>query len=788
MIWKVPNRRSFLITAPLAVWWVLLAVLAWKWSAGHLPAAIGAFTGILRVTPPPVARLGAHWTGVALQAAGLVLVLFALAGIGRTATEWVIRPALSRAETFAMHGLAGTGIFCTAVFALGLAGLLVPGILRAGWGAALLAALFRRPVRPEWPGEWLKRGGNAVLAAPVAILFAILAALSLAPEVTEDALVYHLGAPAHFLSIHKIAAAPHLKFMWPLLTENLLASFAGFLEPSVYRWTGLLLLSLLLAGWTSRRWGPAAAALALFSLLSSPVNSTLATVVKPDLFASAYVLLALIVWTEKKAGPSALLCGLALGFAYCTKQTAAVAAAGILAWHLLRPTAFPRRSAAQAGLGFIAGVLPFMARGWLMAGNPVYPFWFGGLGWSDTAVALMRKGWPPADLDPGNPAGIAASVGRLLSAEGGLALAGLPLLAFYRIEMPGARLAVWAAGTMAALVWLFHAPYSRFFMPVLPVLYALGAAGLGQGLTGGRLRRAAVAALTICIVVPGFIRAIALADSAGPARKHALPASLGLETTERFLEENLTGYLGAVRTVAKSGCGTGAHRLLLVGDARGAIFSASRITLSQDVPDFSLALRIAREARNAEGIRKRFRQAGITAIALNYVNSARLGILYATLGIYWTDAELGRYREYFSRYAEQAGPAEPYDFRNGGWAIFRLRATPAPKPAEFTFLPGTEGLGMRMPGENNVTAILRLRRHIRIAPRVAVFHCRLGGLLAQEKRWKEALAELNAGLAGEYPDAEPYGWRGVTLAALGRKTEALRNFRRAASLMPEDQR
>jgi hypothetical protein len=802
MIWKMPNRRSILIVILLATWWALITLLAWKWSAGLYRIALESFTCVASFPLPPASRFAAHWAKVAAGATALAFILFSLAGSGRAALGFIRAPRLSASEEFSMQGLAGTGLFCTAVFALGLAGLLFPMVMLGAWGAALAIAAFRRPARPAWPA-----GGTS--GAVVVLLLVVLATFSLAPEATEDALVYHLGAPAHFLSIHKIADAPHLKFRWPLLTENLSASFAGVLGPAVYRWTGFALLSILLFGWIRRIWGETAALIGLFCLLASPGQATLATLVKPDVFASAFVLLAVILWTERSTPATAFLCGTALGFAYCTKQTTVAAGAGMVLWHLFRPEPVRWK---HAIVGFAVAVLSFLARSWLATRNPIYPFWFGGLGWSALSPALYWYGWPPADLLPGNPALTATSLGRFLTAEAPLALFGIAVLVASRQPNSASgrhvfRLLTWTAGSVVVLVWVFKAPYSRFFIPFLPVLFALGAAGVAR--LAASHRRLAMG-LAACILVPGFIRVIALANLSGPVPKLTLPASLGVENPEDYLARTLTGYQRAVVLARSTLAGPG--RLLVVGDARGALFSPDHVTVSQDIPDFSLILAVARESRDGEEIRRRFRQLGITTVALNYVNSLRLGRLYAALGAQWKDAELARYYGYFSRYGEQAGPADAYDLNNGGWVFFRIRKTPkttgvakgnagraAPAPgagrpahamlatiAMFTFLPGTEGLSSEWKGENAWSHLARLNRLARIAPGVADYRCRLGVALDQAGDYQNALIHLKAGLSAEFPEAAPYGALGLILKSRGQAREAREAFRRAAALEPEN--
>ena len=164
----------------------------------------------------------------------------------------------------------------------------------------------------------------------------------------------------------------------------------------------------------------------------------------------------------------------------------------------------------------------------------------------------------------------------------------------------------------------------------------------------------------------------------------------------------------------------------MVSDGRGALFSPFRVTISQDWPDFSLVLSIARETRDPEGIRKRFKQLNIALVGLNYYSSARLGILYDQLGVYWTPDELKRWYTFFSRHFEQVGNPGSWNYENGGFVFFRVREKPSRSPVSLTYLPGTEGLVWARPGETPERLRARIRQTVAIAPTVEFFRVHLG--------------------------------------------------------------
>jgi hypothetical protein len=725
----MPGKR-FLPVVLIGTWWILLVVLAWQSGAGLYRPAYDSFACLADFALPPAGILARHYLLMLAAALGFVLAFMALSGAGRAALDWLKPPILSRVENAAVGALAGFGLFCTAIFALGLSGLLLTPVMIAAWAVILLIAISPRPAWPSLSAPARVEATNGPIAAVAVIMLAVLAAFSLAPETTVDALVYHLGAPAYFGSIHRIADAPQLEFRWPLLTEIMLCSVPGVIGPWVYRAGGMMLLVLLMFGWIRRRWGETAALLGTLFLLSSPGNATLATVVKPDLYASAYVLLAIVIMDRAPAvrglsGTAAALCGASLGWAFAAKETTVAVVAGFIAWDLARSRSISLRRVLLGAAGFGAVAAPFLVRSWLSCGNPVYPFLFGGLGWSETSSLLAMKGYPSPDIIPGDPAATAATLARFLAAEALPALFGLALLFYYRSGRRPAGYeagpAIWAAAFVAAQVWIFRAPYMRFILPVLPVLYALGAAGLARLMVPGR--RIFGLALAGCLLLPGFVRVIALANLSGPEPKLVLPASIGLELPNDFRHRDLTGYWRAVVRARTLNAGPG--RLLLVGDARGALFSPDRVTLTQDIPDFSLVLAAARESWDADGIRKRFRQYGISAVGLNYLASSQFGMYYTGLGKYWQDGELRRYYAFFSRFAEQVGKSDRYDIPNGGFTFFRIRKRASSSAGTFDYLPGTEGLAWNRPGESPAEFADRMKNVVAIAPTIYFFRYHL---------------------------------------------------------------
>jgi tetratricopeptide (TPR) repeat protein len=277
----------------------------------------------------------------------------------------------------------------------------------------------------------------------------------------------------------------------------------------------------------------------------------------------------------------------------------------------------------------------------------------------------------------------------------------------------------------------------------------------------------------------GLIHAVEQADFAS----RAAPAGLGLEPRTSYLARRLTTCFSASGRLRLTE--PNSARALLIGDARGALFNGPRPVLSQDISDFPLPLKLAREAHDPGEIAKRLKQLGIRLVVLNYVTSEFAG--QQTMPDFaFRPRELARYAGFWERWAEPILPHDPYDLANGGFAFYRIRTVPgAPSPrTRYPFLPGTEALAARMPDEDRPAQIRRLYAIIQFVPRVAHFETRLGALVLEEGGYREAERLLRHGLQCGFEDAGTWGCLGLALKGQHRFAEAAAAFARASQLSP----
>ncbi len=460
--------------------------------------------------------------------------------LGRLAGGLLRRPDWSVPEW------AGLGFILLGGLGLGLAS---AGLARAEnlrLGAAALGALGAAGLlgrRPFKIGRPRVRPGIGLAAG---LAFGLpLGAIAAAPPFEWDALVYHLAVPKVMLETGRypdLPGAPHFYFPKPAET--------------VYGWAFALggeraprVLALAVAGLVL--WGTARLAARLGA--SGPLTFGLLAAVPSalELAPWAYTDYWLGLWLVLAAG--ALVAGdrvgfgLWLGAALATKLTAA---GFVLVLGLLHPPAIPL---ALPIAGLVA--FPWYLDTWVRTGNPVYPFLFGGAGWTPERAAwwgtgpdlprLLRLAAAPLELSTLATAGTASYDFTL----GPVWLATLPALITRRGSPPAGvgTLGRFVAGGFAYWVGLglFSANLmqGRFLLPLLPVAAVLWARAIGLSEFRFFLRGAVgvVAAVNLISLWAGVV--------SGP-----LPAGgLGLSPTAEFYDRVLGSYYRAVLAASAPG-------------------------------------------------------------------------------------------------------------------------------------------------------------------------------------------------------------------------------------------
>ncbi len=620
-----PKRRKLLLRLGHGGLWLIAAsaLLAARltWPPRH-PDAIG-----------PVA-----WRDLALTL-GLFVLAMALA---HSAGSVVLRRLQLEGTTALERALfslgLGIGILGYSVTALALLGQLRTtglAVLLAAMAAALgrqlsslaqgVARVLRRLPR-AWAAAPTIGRAFLVLAIPIGLLALVQA---LAPPWDYDGLMYHLAGPQRFLHAGRLYPDTDNWYINGPFTLEMVFSlgmaFGDDVFPRLIHYaTGVMLVAATYAAgrrWLGERGGWIAAAV----LLSVPTLPIWASFAYIDLGWSLYEFLALfavLLWVEHQQRRWLVLGGLLLGLALGSKYLALMGSVLLLGLIGLRAL---QQGARQTLIALLAFGLPALAVGgpwylknliWL--GNPVYPFFFGGPGWSPERLALYSAylnsfgtGQTPADflLIPWNAYAQHARFGTTMnridipSPLFPLVLAA-PFLRKGRITsallwLSLARMVFWAIGSQQL----------RFLLPVYPALSIATADVIGRLLpaapTHRRLWHVFLPALALgCVTLTLFYQIVALGTY------QPLGYLAGRENRSSFLARTVGDY-AASRFIADRL--PASSRVLLLGDGRGYYCGVKCLP---DSDHFRWSAEISGLESN-EALASWFHQQGITHIVLS---------------------------------------------------------------------------------------------------------------------------------------------------------------------------
>jgi 4-amino-4-deoxy-L-arabinose transferase-like glycosyltransferase len=306
-----------------------------------------------------------------------------------------------------MHVALGLGLTAVGLLATGLAGVWHVWLLAAAMGMlslilysdlqAILVELCRLALStrrwivaqaPQSAGRRLDR----VLWILAGVTVALVATQALTPVTDWDGQVYHITALKHYLQAGRLVAFPgDAQLNYPALGEML------FLVPYMLgAESGVKLLSLagaLMTAWSVYAWGrswlgPPLATLATVLFLGIPAVGVLATWAYTDLVMTFFITTGLFAIVSGRSWLELLQAGLIAGCGVAVKYTGwafvpgLVLAAAVSGRHQRadeRPARLRRAGLVITGIGI--ALLPWYIKNWLLLGNPVYPFFFGGAAW-----------------------------------------------------------------------------------------------------------------------------------------------------------------------------------------------------------------------------------------------------------------------------------------------------------------------------------------------------------------------------------------------------------------------
>jgi hypothetical protein len=342
-----------------------------------------------------------------------VSALFAIAGgIGRKlnavlnsrlALDFTL---LSRAECFALAGVFGLILIAVAALALGMIGLfrniffwiplIIFGVLLRheirAWlddGRALVAA-----ARPQTRWGW-------ILAAFSVMLLVLALLHTLAPPYAWDGMTYHLVGPRQYLADGRMTPQPENFYLgFPKSVEMLFSvaiSLFGRDSAAAPIHFGFGILSLLAVGGLARRYaehGIEAAWFAVTLLIGSFSIWLIMGWPYVDLGVLALSALAFSlvnVWRETKDSRWLIPLGLVCGFAVGVKYTGGLLAIPLALYIAVYQPRQLVRNGLFFGLAALVAFLPWMIRGTLHYGNPIFPYLFNGLNWDAERGFLFNQ-------------------------------------------------------------------------------------------------------------------------------------------------------------------------------------------------------------------------------------------------------------------------------------------------------------------------------------------------------------------------------------------------------------
>ena len=564
---SVPRPRPTLrwsITVAALIAWLFAVIVAYY--VVHKPFDLPQVIAMAQV-----ALDLALWAGLLAIAAGLGL---------RLLDPW---PELRPAERAVFGVGLGLALVGYGVMGLGLAGILRP-LLLGVLGASILVwmALRPQPVTLVWrqsrhqlptPDTRFER----LLAAFVLFCLALAFVWSLAPPYAFDAAVYHLRQPQLYLTHHSLFVPVDSAYVgFPGLMQMLFAltmALGGDSAPQLIHFT-FLPLTILAASALGRRlwdieltWPVAAILTAVPTLL---LVSAWPYVDVAVIFYTLLLFSALAIWLSDAHDRWLLMAAIMCGIIIETKYTALWYPLACLPLVLLRlrsdgwrPTL---RRLAWFGLIIALVAAPWYVRNWLLTGNPVYPYLWGGVGWdpiraawwdrSGTGLAahpwrLVIAPWEMTVYGVEGKEGYSATLGPLV-------LALLPgLIALWpglspRARRPlawmglfgGALYVAWLWGVARSLLLM----QSRLLFPVLPLLALVAAFVLYRIEAMDRpaisVSWVAKAAVTLILVLNAFVLGTRF------VRDSPLAPVLGVEPRVDYVARHMgTAYTAAIQQI-----------------------------------------------------------------------------------------------------------------------------------------------------------------------------------------------------------------------------------------------
>lgn len=461
----------------------------------------------------------------------------------------LLKVPVKKDETVVFGTALGLVALAYAVLFLGLCGILFPPMLWALLAglAVLAAADFRANVRAlgsgfsEWKIPATLPNLTMFLLSAVPVLSALLG--TLAPEIANDSLCYHLHLPKLFLKHRQVGMMPYeVNSLFPFLMEMLYTLGLGTGGVTLAKFfhfsTGLLAAGAVLM--YLRRYVKVEVAWfsALLFLTTPGIANQLDTTYVDAAFTcfSLLVLIPVLHWTETRGRGWIVLAGIFAGAVLSVKYLGLIPVlilCSMIAWTSFKDNR-DLKGALKAVLFFLGPAFAVSAywyvRSWIELGNPVYPYFYqifksgdpamtyDDIGVKKTLLNFLAIPWT-ITMHPEKFEGFGVQFGPAY-------LAFLPAILFNLKKIPCWR-RLCGFCFFYLLIWFFLGQDLRFLYPILPVLAILMGFGLAKVDWKGAIRKS-VAVLAGFVLLLNALLAIY-------HFRNIYPVALGLRTPESYL-------------------------------------------------------------------------------------------------------------------------------------------------------------------------------------------------------------------------------------------------------------
>lgn len=543
---------------------------------------------------------------------------------------------------------AGLGLTAvTAIFfLLGTLRLLSTPFILAFFAAALAVFARRFLVGGEAGGN--RRRALEFFSRPVAEYAVFLLPLVYAslPPTFYDSLVYHLGIPNLYLQWGGFVPTPHFVFANTFIYYEISlipAVFLGDLVPRLFHFLLGTLFMLFVADEAVSAWGAKRRLAVLLAAVSMPMSLFLLATCKNDLIGAWFIFLAISRFRRGDWKLAAVFWGFAVGVKSFNLLPLALFA--LVAFRPWKPGEL--RRLLLTGAIVILVLSPLLAKNWLLAGNPVFPFLpkaFPTEHWDAGRFRIMQEDVGAVARAPADLLRLPYDLSFFNHGYGGLAgplaLIFLPFLLLGPVR--GKRWLAWALMLLACAPWLTA---SMRFVHAAFVVLAVFAAIACESAAAKLLR-----AVFFLVVLLNFSLGFAMLEKFYQGHTAWGGTLAPDEYRERFFPA-FPAFAYLNRRVPANA------RILLLGEAR-SYYLRVRCQLSSAI-DHGIAGKYLRDSRDAREFLAAVRRDGFTHLLVNFSELKRLSKRYRALG----EEEEARLHSFL-------GELTPL-FRSGALAVYR---------------------------------------------------------------------------------------------------------------------